>query len=461
MSSLIWFRNDLRVNDNPALHYFLSNAEQNNTPKYAIVFISKKQWQQHDWSDIKTDLYIRHIHLLKQQLLTLDITLDVIKVDDFSSQLEFIQDYCKTNNIQSLFLNRELEVNEIERDKRVAQFCRQHQIILNTYESDVIVAKGKVLNKSGDMFKVFTPFKKAWLEYVKQTGVEYLGKQEISGFEYEQNTHGLSSSWPLITEIEQHVIPAFLDQKLCEYQNNRDFPAIIGTSGLSPYLAIGAISPRYLMMLLLNKYPELLFETASQQFCWLNELIWRDFYRHLIFHQPRLCKHQCFNEKYQNTQWPNNPKLFEAWCNGKTGYPIVDAAMQQLNTTGWMHNRLRMIVASFLTKHLLIDWRWGEKYFMSKLIDGDLAANNGGWQWAASTGCDAQPYFRIFNPILQSQKFDPTGDFIRKYLPELCDVPNKEIHFPHQYLDKHSKHDYWPAIVDHKQARIMALAFYK
>jgi len=311
------------------------------------------------------------------------------------------------------------------------------------------------------MFKVFSPFKKAWLEYIKQTGVGYFAKPQIDEVKISDSDTGKSSSWPLVTDIEKHVIPTFFEDKLSAYKDQRDFPNIKGTSGLSPYLAIGALSPRYLMILLLNKHPDILYATETQEFSWLNELIWRDFYRHLMFHQPRLCKHQSFNEKYQNTQWPNQQKLFDAWCQGKTGYPIVDAAMRQLNTTGWMHNRLRMIVASFLTKHLLVDWRWGEKYFMNQLIDGDLAANNGGWQWAASTGCDAQPYFRIFNPILQSQKFDPDGEFIRKYLPQLSDVPNKEIHFPHQYLSKQSEHEYWPAIVEHKQARLMALEFYK
>ena len=245
------------------------------------------------------------------------------------------------------------------------------------------------------------------------------------------------------------------------YEELRDIPSIKGTSGLSPYLAIGAISPRYLLSVLLNNHPDLLTAEDSPEFSWLNELIWREFYRHLLFHFPDLCKHKCFKEKYQLTAWPNHLPYFKAWCEGKTGYPIVDAAMRQLNQTGWMHNRLRMIVASFLTKHLLIDWRWGEKYFMEQLIDGDLAANNGGWQWAASTGCDAQPYFRIFNPTRQSEKFDPKGNFIRKYLPELKEIPDKAIHSPHSYIKKHNLALYWPTIVEHKEARIIALSFYK
>jgi deoxyribodipyrimidine photo-lyase len=180
-----------------------------------------------------------------------------------------------------------------------------------------------------------------------------------------------------------------------------------------------------------------------------------------MFDQPRLCKHQCFNEKYQDINWRFHQGHFTAWCEGKTGYPLVDAAMRQLNQTGWMHNRLRMVVASFLTKHLLIDWRLGEQYFMQHLIDGDLASNNGGWQWASSTGCDAQPYFRIFNPITQSERFDPKGTFIRKYIPELGKIPDKQIHFPHKYIKENRLSVYWKPIVEHKQARLDALAFYK
>ena len=211
----------------------------------------------------------------------------------------------------------------------------------------------------------------------------------------------------------------------------------------------------------MHNVPNILDKQSGAEFAWLNQIVWRDFYRHLLYHYPNLCKHTNFNQKYDALDWPNNPFLFKAWCEGKTGYPIVDAAMRQLVQTGWMHNRLRMIVASFLTKHLLIDWRIGEAFFAKHLIDYDLANNNGGWQWAAGTGCDAQPYFRIFNPITQSQKFDPEGTFIRKYVPELNRFSNKDIHFPHKVIKSEKLNVYWPAIVDHKTARQNALDFYK
>lgn len=212
-----------------------------------------------------------------------------------------------------------------------------------------------------------------------------------------------------------------------------------------------------------QQHIDVLSSSKSNVFTWVNELVWREFYRHLIVAYPKLNKYQNFNEKYDPVQWRSADADFTAWCQGKTGYPLVDAAMRQLLQTGWMHNRLRMVVASFLTKHLLIDWRKGERFFMQHLIDGDLASNNGGWQWAASTGCDAQPYFRIFNPITQSERFDPEGEFIRKYIPELTSVPNKHIHFPHAYLalQGSEKNKYWPAIVDHKAARQRALDAFK
>lgn len=455
---ILWFRNDLRTHDNPALHHFI-NTPYANKKRKAFFFVSQQQWQEHDWSPIKCDFIKRHAESLAQELMSLNIELEIVSVADFSAQIAFIKAYCLQHSIQTVFANSEVEYNEQQRDKA----CIKQGIPLKLFEADVIVPKGKVLNQSGAMFKVFTPFKKAWLKHVKQFGFEYLGKLETNPCKKtnDEQTHSLSSSWPLAHDYEKNAWPTFIQDKITEYADHRDIPSIKGTSGISPYLAAGVISPRFLLMSLLNRFPDLLVATDTKAFSWLNEIIWREFYRHLLFHEQRLCKHECFNQKYKDVKWHNNSDFFNAWCQGKTGYPLVDAAMRQLNQTGWMHNRLRMVVASFLTKHLLIDWRLGEKYFMQHLIDGDLSSNNGGWQWAASTGCDAQPYFRIFNPIRQSERFDPNGEFIRKYLPELESIPDKHIHFPHQYIANNKLQQYWQPIVDHKEARIKALAFYK
>ena len=466
MRSILWFRNDLRTHDNPALHYFLTTSTS-ELPRKAIFFISEKQWLTHDWSPIKIDFIKRHAHALVSELAILNIELELVTVPDFEAQTTYLKDYCASNNINNVFANGELEFNEHQRDLS----CIAQEIPLTLYEADVIVPKGKVLNQSGEMFKVFTPFKKAWLKYVREGGFEYLGKiasaplldkDTVKANPVRVNQEGsLSSAWPLAKEYERTALPTFFQNKVKSYAQQRDIPSIKGTSGISPYLAAGVISPRYVLILLLNQFPDLFMASDSEEFSWLNEIIWREFYRHLMFHEQKLCKNICFKEKYQAVQWHNNETLFKAWCEGQTGYPLVDAAMRQLNQTGWMHNRLRMVVASFLTKHLLIDWRLGEKYFMQHLIDGDLASNNGGWQWAASTGCDSQPYFRIFNPIRQSERFDPKGKFIRKYLPELESVPDKHVHFPEQYIENHKLAIYVKPIVEHKEARMKALAFYK
>jgi deoxyribodipyrimidine photo-lyase len=425
----------------------------------AFFFISDKQWKLHDWSAIKRDFVKRHAKALVNELASLDIELELVELADFSEQITYLKNYCSQYNVQSVIANSELEYNEKKRDLS----CLEQGIPLKLFEADVIVPKGKILNQSGLMFKVFTPFKKAWLKHVKQFGFEYLGKvsntTDIEPKDELEDT--LSSSWPLARDYELNTLPVFFENKVTSYATERDIPSIKGTSGISPYLAAGVISPRYILASLLNRFPDILIATDTEEFCWLNEIIWREFYRNLMFHEQRLCMHQCFNRKYEDIRWHINKHFFNAWCEGKTGYPLVDAAMRQLNQTGWMHNRLRMVVASFLTKHLLLDWRLGERYFMQHLIDGDLPSNNGGWQWAASTGCDAQPYFRVFNPIRQSERFDPNGEFIRKYLPELESIPNKYIHFPHQYIAKQELSLYWQPIVEHKEARLKALAFYK
>ncbi len=461
---LLWLRNDLRTHDNPALHYFLNHKKSEDVGK-AIFFVSKTQWRQHHWSEIKIDFILRHAYSLIKELARIGIKLDIVHVDTFKQQTKYIKEYCQQHAISEVVANAELEYNEQQRDTALIE----QGVNLTLFESDVIVPKGKILTKSNTMFKVYTPFKRAWLKYLLSNGFEYLGKiqarENITATTKNNSDIDINNSpskhWPLADEFEQEVLTQFINHKHKYYKEKRDIPSIKGTSGISPYLAAGVISPRYVLRLLLNHWPDLLLASDSENFCWLNEIIWREFYRNLLFHHPALSKHQCFKAKYQQVRWPNNPKHFEAWKQGRTGYPIIDAAMRQLNTTGWMHNRLRMLTASFLTKHLLIDWRWGEQYFMQQLIDGDLAANNGGWQWSASTGCDAQPYFRVFNPIRQSEKFDPYGKFIRIYLPELNAVPDKEIHFPHKYLEKHQLDIYWPAIVEHGTARVEAIAFYQ
>ncbi len=246
----------------------------------------------------------------------------------------------------------------------------------------------------------------------------------------------------------------FKKQGLGEYAERRDLPAVQGTSQLSIYLKNGSLTTAQIMALLDNVDQPLDVRDGPATF--VKELAWREFYYHVLYHRPEV-EHAAHQEKYRDITWENREDFFAAWYQGRTGYPIVDAGMRQLNATGWMHNRVRMIVASFLTKDLLIDWRWGERYFMQQLLDGDLAPNNGGWQWAASTGCDAQPYFRIFSPKLQSEKFDPHGEYIRRWVPELSELSAKQIHEPHA---AGIQLDYPRPIVDHQEQKPKALALY-
>ncbi|MCK6264216.1 deoxyribodipyrimidine photo-lyase [Vibrio sp. ZSDE26] len=492
MSTLLWLRRDLRLHDNPALNEAIRSGASR-----AVYISTPKQWKRHHLSPIQADFITRHLNSLIKPLAKLGIELVHLKATDFNSQQEILEQYCQEHKIDTVFANSEPEANERKRDTEIAS----GKLTLKIFDCDTIVPVGRLLTQNDQMFKVFTPFKRAWLKYVHQFGIDVVGladpnespinkvleqkshvddtsslsnKFESAALEnrpientvFEKITFDYptsdSSHWPLSLTVLNEAWPEFIDDKLRAYGKLRDFPAVNGTSKLSPYLAIGALSPRLIASTLLQNEPELTINHELTSFSWLNELIWRDFYKHLIFHFPRLVKGASFQEKYQQLPWSHSPELFQAWCEGRTGYPLVDAAMRQLVQTGWMHNRLRMVVASFLTKHLLIDWKMGEQFFMSKLIDGDFSANNGGWQWAASTGCDAQPYFRIFNPITQSERFDPNGEFIRTYLPELKEVPNKHIHFPHQYLELKGKADlYCTPIVVHKDARQRALDFFK
>lgn len=434
MSGLIWFRKDLRVHDNPALYEAVKRGVSR-----ALFISTPSQWKKHYLAPIQADFIERHLNQLKGQIQNFGIQLTHLKARTYDDQVTALAHYCQSHNIDTVYANRELELDESKRDNQLFN----HNLNSASFSSETIAPLGAIVNKHGEMFKVFTPFRKAWLGYITQHGINVStlsrvpyatpSKSDNRSFTFDYPKVD-SSRWPLSEIVVNHVIPTFFQEKLDLYSQQRDIPSLNGTSGLSPYLAIGAISPRTLANQLIQHYPEVLHDLNHSHFSWLNELIWRDFYKHLLFHFPNVIKGDCFKTQYQHLKWPNDPGLFQAWCAGKTGYPLIDAAIRQLLKTGWMHNRLRMVVASFLAKHLLVDWRWGERFFMQHLLDGDFSANNGGWQWAASTGCDAQPYFRIFNPIIQSEKYDPNGDFIRKYLIELESVPSEHIHFPHHYL---------------------------
>jgi deoxyribodipyrimidine photo-lyase len=268
--------------------------------------------------------------------------------------------------------------------------------------------------------------------------------------------------WKAGEEHAARRLGQFVGSRIDDYKTRRNFPAVNGTSTMSPYLTMGVVSPRQCFAAGVEANGGRIAGGKAAIKSWLDELVWREFYKHVLIGWPKVSMRRAYRAEYEQIHWNDDEQLFERWCEGMTGVPLVDAGMRQLNQTGWMHNRVRMVVAMYLTKDMFIDWRWGERYFMQKLVDGDLASNNGGWQWSASTGTDAAPYFRIFNPVSQSERFDADGKFIRQFVPELKDVPAKYIHDPYAARGKLEQlPDYPEPAVDHQQARQAALEAFK
>ena len=438
---IVWFRNDLRLYDNPALY----RAAEDKEGVLGVYFICRDMIKNHDVAPVRTDFARRTLAVLAKDLATLQIPLLVIRVDKIKDIIPHFQRIIEKYQIEELFFNAEYPVDEFERDKSVAEVLRSDGIIVKRFHDRVIIPPGMIRNGKNEPYKVFTAFKNNWLKQVRVLPLQILGKPAKQPLKYsvvsaEMQTvdnkfsdlelRDLSILWPAGEKEAAKRLGYFIENNIENYQIARDFPDREGTSTLSPYLAIGAISPKQCVLAALQANQGEWDSGSSGITTWLGEIIWREFYQHVVVDFPQVCKYKAMQSHTEAFPWRYDKTLFTAWCEGKTGIPIIDAAMLQLKQSGWMHNRLRMVVAMFLTKNLQIDWRMGERYFMSQLIDGDFAANNGGWQWSASTGTDAAPYFRIFNPISQSQRFDPDGVFIRRYLPALTGLSTKAIHKP-------------------------------
>lgn len=463
---LVWFRNDLRVNDNLAL---AAACRDPDAHVIAIFIATPRQWRQHEMSPRQAEFIWQHLLCLHTSLADRGIELFIQQVDGFDDSVECLKTFCEAQKVDALFYNYQYELNERQRDAAVEKMLGR-EVVCQGFDDSVLLAPGSVTTGNNEMYKVFTPFSKAFIKRLHEGLPECVSApkaregvlpepEKLTVFDYPLQPVD-ANLFPVGEQQAINQLRQFCCQPVVDYAEQRDFPAIDGTSRLSAYLAIGVVSPRQCLHRLLKNHPQALDGGAGS--VWLNELIWREFYRHLLVAYPKLCRYQPFISWTDNVIWRQDKSQLIAWHQGNTGFPIVDAAMRQLNTIGWMHNRLRMVVASFLVKDLLIDWRCGERYFMSQLIDGDLAANNGGWQWAASTGTDAAPYFRIFNPTTQGERFDGKGEFIRQWLPELIDIPDKYIHTPWGWADKQQLElDYPRPIVDHKQARIATLAAYE
>ncbi|MDF1756839.1 MAG: FAD-binding domain-containing protein [Legionellaceae bacterium] len=436
--NLIWFRRDLRIEDNPALY----NAAKNKEPVIAVYIETPVTWQTHNMGDVQKQWIYNNLHCLSKELEQIGIRLIYQSCDRFEGCPLLLLSLCESLSVNALYYNKEYEWDERCRDDSVQSLLSLKNIKSYAFDDQCLVPPDIIKNKQGSPYCVFTPFKKASYAYIKenQPSISTLPvplKKSLLRTEIPENTLP-NLKKPSINEINPGLKAAkkhlreFVIHRVVDYEKYRDFPNLNGTSMLSPYLALGIISVRQCLDILLAdfnyNFDDILSNKGAE--VWLSELIWRDFYRMICFNFPHVSRGIPFKKNTQKLKWDDNDYNFHAWANGQTGVPIVDSAMRQLNETGFMHNRLRMIVAMYLTKNLWQDWRKGEGYFASKLLDWDFCSNNGGWQWSASTGTDSVPYFRIFNPITQSQRFDPGGDFIRKYCPELRELDNKAIHDP-------------------------------
>ena len=466
MQPLVWFRSDLRTADHPALWHACQLAD-GGANVAAVFVITPQQWDRHVCGAVKVDFLLRNVAVLLERLAQLKIPLHVLSVTTFKKTPAALLKLAQTLKCNALFFHREYGVNELDRDEAVTQLFEKNDIAVRVNDDQTIIPPEEVRTKDGRFYKVFTPFKRSWLDLVKQRLPLELHSQpkkrkamtpatgEIpSMVEPFKQSPVPAALWPAGEGEAMRRLKAFVRHRIDDYHEHRDTPSLDGTSTLSPYLAAGVISPRQCLVAAMKANGGKLDAGSRGITTWISELVWREFYRHVLVGFPRICRNRAFRPETEKLAWRDDDKQFTAWSEGRTGVPIVDAAMRQLQATGWMHNRLRMITSMYLTKDLLIDWRRGERFFMRHLIDGDLASNNGGWQWSASTGTDAAPYFRIFNPVSQSRKCDPDGTFIRQYVPELADLGDKEIHDPSALPPlRRSAIDYPEPIVDHGEAR--------
>ncbi len=422
---IFWFRRDLRLNDNAGLF----QALRSGLPVQPVfIFDTDILEELENRSDRRVSFIYRALIDIREELKKWGATLDVRYGRPVEVFRELLNDY-KTNKV---FTNEDYEPYAIKRDAEVSVYLKTRNAELHSFKDQVIFEKNEVVKNDGKPYTVFTPYSRKWKELLTANAVPVFDTSTLF-----KNLHKQEElKWPSLEEMNfletSDDFPAVkIDTDLIRnYHLTRDFPGMKGTSRLGIHLRFGTISIRE-MVSLAGKFNEK----------FLDELIWREFYQAILWHFPQVVQ-QSFKPEYDKIRWRNNETEFRAWCEGKTGYPLVDAGMRELNSTGYMHNRVRMVTASFLTKHLLIDWRWGEAYFASKLLDYELASNNGGWQWAAGCGCDAAPYFRIFNPMIQAKKFDPGGKYIRQWIPEFDSL------------------DYPAPIVEHTYARERCLAEY-
>ena len=465
--ALCWFRRDLRLQDHAALYHALKHSKSVHC---VFVFDTDILDRLVDKQDRRVEFIWHSLRELQDKLQRQGSTLYVLH----GKAREKIPELARELDVQAVFCNHDYEPNAQVRDAKVEAALAHSGIAFRHYKDQVIFEQSEILTGTGKPYSVFTPYKNAWL---KKLDGFYLGAYPTEKYFSalapcsarlmpDLRSLGFLPTNPKALTLstgESGAENLFADfcERMPRYRETRDFPSLNGGSCLSTHLRFGTVSIRRLAS---HAY----YTGGLVAQTWLSELIWREFYQMLLYHHPRLAHGQTFKPQFNEIRFFNDETKYSAWREARTGFPLIDAAMRQLNQTGYMHNRLRMVTASFLVKDLHIDWRWGERYFAQHLLDFDLASNNGGWQWAASTGCDSQPWFRIFNPVTQSMKFDAQGKFIRRYVPELADCPDKWIHTPwlmptieQQRCGVVIGQDYPKPVVDHAVARMQTLALYK
>lgn len=417
--SVFWFRRDLRLTDNTALYQALSSSK-NVLP---IFIFDENIIKELPENDPRLSFIYENLNNMNETLKSKGASLLVLR----GNPIQVWKELLKKHKIKSVYVNKDYEPYAQNRDKEIKNLLFDNQIEFKAFKDQVIFEENEILKKDGNPYTVFTPYKNKWLDTYKS----HPAAKPINYNHLTSEMHLFPSMDKIGIKKSSIKVQEYNFSHIKEYHKTRDFPYLDSTSYLSPHLRFGTLSIR-----------EIVTKIKDQNPVFLSELIWREFFMQILFHFPKVVS-QNFKPKYDNINWLNNNNDFKKWCDGKTGYPLVDAGMRQLNQTGYMHNRVRMVTAGFLCKHLLIDWKWGEAYFAKKLLDYELSSNNGNWQWAAGTGCDAAPYFRIFNPIEQLKKFDPDHIYIQKWIPEF------------------NKSSYPKPMIDHKFARTRALEAYK
>jgi deoxyribodipyrimidine photo-lyase len=481
VTALVWLREDLRLDDNRALAAAVARARAGDGVVHACWCATPRQWDAHGMGDNRRWFLCGSVRELAGDLAAQGIALHVLPAGDFAGAVTEVLQLALRIEALSIDINDEYPLNEQRRDARLAEACAAHGIALHRHQDGVLVAPTAVQTKSGSAYTVFTPWKKAWLAALES------GDSAPRNFRAPAGRPGdtelaevLAASLRRLDALERPlVVPAgvraawqpgaqaararlqqFARRGLAEYAARRDLPALPGTSALSPYLAAGCLSPRRALDAARKTNGGSLADGPAAT--WINELAWRDFYRQVVFHHPHVSRGHAFRRDTDRIRWRRDANDLAAWQEGRTGVPLVDAAMRQLLATGWMHNRLRMVTAMYLSKDLLLDWRLGEAFFARHLVDWDFAANNGGWQWSASTGTDAAPYFRLFNPVRQGERFDPDGAFVRHWLPELRDVPDRHVQAPWRAdADLFGGIGFPPPRIDHARAKERVLAAFR